>query len=255
MGSGPTRLLAVTVCALALLGGSAAGASAAPDTRPVRSVLATGDLGTERLSDEERITRVANAFGTAAVHALPTASSRTVGRLRLQTEDGPLEVYLVLESHRDRLGRVWLRIRLPMRPNGRTGWVQRSSLGELRVVRTQLRVNRRTLRATLYRDGRKVWSSPVGIGAAGTPTPAGRFWIRERLRNLGGSAAYGPLAFGTAAYSRLSDWPGGGVIGIHGTNQPQLIPGRPSHGCIRVPNAKIRSLDRLMPVGTPVHII
>ena len=52
------------------------------------------------------------------------------------------------------------------------------------------------------------------------------------MLNPGGS--YGPWAFGTSAYSVLSDWPGGGVIGIHGTNQPHLIPGRPSHGCVRV---------------------
>jgi hypothetical protein len=36
--------------------------------------------------------------------------------------------------------------------------------------------------------------------------------------------------------------PGGGVIGIHGTNQPYLIPGWPSHGCIRVANRPIRRL-------------
>jgi len=53
----------------------------------------------------------------------------------------------------------------------------------------------------------------------------------------------------------LSDWPGGGVIGIHGTDEPQLIPGRPSHGCVRVPNAAITRLHTLMPVGTPVRII
>jgi lipoprotein-anchoring transpeptidase ErfK/SrfK len=44
------------------------------------------------------------------------------------------------------------------------------------------------------------------------------------------------------------------VIGIHGTNQPSLIPGRPSHGCIRVPNPAVHRLARLMPVGTPVRI-
>jgi lipoprotein-anchoring transpeptidase ErfK/SrfK len=89
----------------------------------------------------------------------------------------------------------------------------------------------------------------------GTITPKGRFWIRERLRNLGGNPIYGPWAFGTSAYSdTLTDWPGGGVVGIHGTNQPQLIPGRPSHGCVRVPNAKISRLVKLMPIGTPITI-
>ena len=35
---------------------------------------------------------------------------------------------------------------------------------------------------------------------------------------------------------------------------PSLIPGRPSHGCVRVPNAKVLQLKRLMPVGTPIWI-
>jgi hypothetical protein len=249
------RISVVTACALALLGGSAVRAAAATDTRPVRPPAATTAIGTERLSDELRVTRVANALLRSPVHAQPSKFSAAVGRLHFQTEDGPLEVYLVLESRLDSLGRLWLRVRLPMRPNGRTGWVVREALGPLRVVRTYLRVNRQTLRATLYRDGRKIWSSPIGVGKPGTPTPAGNFWIRERLRNLGGGTIYGPWAFGTAAYSVLSDWPGGGVVGVHGTDAPQLIPGRPSHGCIRVPNEKISQLARLMPIGTPVRIL
>ena len=124
---------------------------------------------------------------------------------------------------------------------------------KLRVLETSLEIDKRALKARLFRDGREVWTSSVGIGASGTPTPSGRYWIRERLTGFNNSV-YGPLAFGTAAYSRLSDWPGGGVIGIHGTNQPGLIPGRPSHGCIRVPNGKIVQLDKLMPVGTPLWI-
>ena len=253
--TGAIRTAVATSCALALLGGGAARAAAAPDQRPVRPLVSLTPFGDERLSDEERLTRFANAVQRSPVHARPTKASRVVTRLRYQTEDGPLEIYLVLASHRDSRGRVWLRVRLPMRPNGRTGWVARDALGELRAVTTKLRVNRRTLRATLYRGGLKIWSSRIGVGTPATPTPAGHFWIRERLRNLGGGTIYGPWAFGTAAYSVLSDWPGGGVVGIHGTNQPQLIPGRPSHGCIRVPNDKIKQLARLMPIGTPVEIL
>jgi hypothetical protein len=176
-----------------------------------------------------------------------------VARLRWYTEDGYPEIYPALRRGRDAWGRPWLLVRVPMRPNGRTGWVLERSLAPLRLVRTRLVIDRRRLRATLTLGGRRVWSSPVGVGAPGTPTPAGRFWIRERLRGLGG--IYGPWAFGTGAYSSLSDWPGGGVVGIHGTNQPWLIPGRPSHGCVRVPNPAVRRLARLMPVGTPVLIL
>jgi hypothetical protein len=205
-----------------------------------------------RLSDEKRVTRWAYANETVYARSTPRRTAKKVARLRYRTEDGLPEIYVALES-RIRRHREWVRVRLPMRPNGRKGWVRRESLGPFHVVRTHLRVNRRTLRATLYKRGKRIWRSPVGVGAPGTETPAGRFYIRERLHGFG--SIYGPVAFGTSAYSRLSDWPGGGVVGIHGTNQPSLIPGRPSHGCIRVPNGAVARLARLMPIGTPVRII
>jgi lipoprotein-anchoring transpeptidase ErfK/SrfK len=140
-----------------------------------------------------------------------------------------------------------------MRPNGRTGWMRRDALGMFHIVHTALGINREAMRATLYRDGKRIWTSPVGTGRPSMPTPAGHFYIRERLRGFG--ATYGPVAFGTSAYSVLSDWPGGGVVGIHGTDEPGLIPGHPSHGCVRVPNGAILALERLMPLGTPVRIV
>ena len=236
--------------ALAVTAAVAPSGAAAADVRPVG---ATGPLETERLSDEETVTRVARPVELGRVYARPSIRSRKKGRLRLETEDGVHELYLVLRSKVDSSGRTWLEIRLPRRPNGQKGWVKRDMLGPLKTLTTFLKVDRTRLRATLYKRGKRIWSSPVGVGAASTPTPAGRFYVRERLRSLGG--VYGPWAFGTSAYSRLSDWPGGGVVGIHGTNQPELIPGRPSHGCVRVPNWKIVQLKRLMPVGTPVRIV
>ena len=221
----------------------------------MRPIGSQGPLGDARLSNESTVSRFAGAVARVAVRARPVRTAPRVGRLRYLTEDGPFEVYPALESNVDRHGATWVRIRLPARPNGGTGWVPRAALGPLRTVTTLLRVNRATLRATLYRAGRRIWSSRIGVGKPSTPTPAGRFWIRSRLHGLRGDPAYGPYAFGTAAYSVLSDWPGGGVVGIHGTNEPGLIPGRPSHGCVRVPNAAITRLWRLMPVGTPVRIL
>jgi hypothetical protein len=245
------------ICSLAAgLAVAAAGAPAAGAwERPVRPLGIEGPLGDERLSDEWRLTRLAHPISRSIVRARPDGTSPARGRLRYRTEDGPPEVYLVLSSRvQEENERVWLKVRIPGRPNGRTGWVPRDALGPMFAVSTKLLVDRRRLVATLFRDGRPIWRSRIGVGARSTPTPGGRYWIRSRLRNLGGSPIYGPWAFGTAAYSRLSDWPGGGVIGVHGTNQPQLIPGRPSHGCIRVPNRRIRVLARLMPLGTPVEI-
>jgi hypothetical protein len=209
-------------------------------------------IGQQVLSNERTISFWAHAVVAAPVRSAPRRRARIVARLRFLNEDDLPEIYLVLRRATSQTGATWLQVRLPMRPNGRVGWVPEGALGPMHAVRTQLVIDRRRLRATLYRRGRPVWSSPVGIGKAGTPTPAGRFYIRDRLTSL--SAVYGPFAFATSAYSRLSDWPGGGVVGIHGTTQPELIPGRPSHGCVRVPNAAIQRLARLMPLGTPVLI-
>jgi hypothetical protein len=207
-----------------------------------------------KLSDEREITRWASPLQRAIVRRRPDSHAKRVARLRYDTEDGYAEVYIALRSYTGPHGKEWVEVRLPMRPNGRKGWVPRSALGRLRTVNTFLSIDRRTLRATLFRSGRPIWRARVGVGKHSTPTPAGDFWIREKLAPLRGGSIYGPLAFGTAAYSRLSEWPGGGVIGIHGTNEPHLIPGRPSHGCVRVRNGPIRKLGRLMPVGTPVLI-
>lgn len=233
------RTLALGLTTL-LLGFAGAGVAAEPEVT--------------QLSDERTVTQWAHIESRAPVLAEPNEGARPVSRLRFDTEDGLPEIYVMLRQHVGPDGRPWVEVRIPARPNGQTGWVQRGALGPARTVRTQLRIDRRRLRATLYRSGKRIWSARVGIGKRGSPTPAGNFYIRERISNLRGSPVYGPLAFGTSAYSRISDWPGGGVVGIHGTNQPNLIPGRPSHGCVRVRNASIRRLARLMPLGTPVVV-
>jgi L,D-transpeptidase catalytic domain len=202
---------------------------------------------------------VRDASRWASVRRAATARSALgpraaiVGRLETRTPEGTTNLVLVL-GHAIAHGRVWVRIRLPVLPNNTTGWVPREALGGQRVVETRLVVDRRTLTATLFRNGRRVFSAPVGIGQPQWPTPAGEFYIRNRLRGFE-SPFYGPLAFGTSARSSvLTDWPAGGFVGIHGTDRPDLLPGRVSHGCIRMRNDDILELGRLMPIGTPLTI-
>ena len=138
-----------------------------------------------------------------------------------------------------------------MLPNGTTGWVRRDRLSGYEVVRTHLIVDRRRLVARLERRGRTVLRARIGIGERRWPTPRGSFIVRNRITGFD-DPLYGALAFGTTAKrATLTDWPGGGFIGIHGTSQPQILPGRVSHGCIRMRNGDILRLDRLMPIGTP----
>jgi hypothetical protein len=248
-----------TVALVALLSGIAAHAPAVAVAEVVPAAVAEPLLDIDEpgetaiLSDEKRVTRWAHANAKYPIRTAAASTARTITHLRFKTEDKLDEVYLVLDAKVDADGQPWLHIRIPMRPNGRTGWVPADMLGPLKTVTTQLVIDRTAKKAKLYKAGRRIWEASVGIGKPGTPTPRGSFYIRERLRGNGG--AYGPWAFGTSAYSNISDWPNGGVVGIHGTNQPGLIPGRPSHGCVRVRNDKIRKLARLMPIGTPVRIV
>src|SRR5213079_2100419 len=115
-------------------------------------------------------------------------------------------------------------------------------------------VDRRSFTVTLQKDGVPIFKSIVGVGKSFWPTPRGEFYIRSKLTNFG-DPFYGPVAFGTSARSAvLTDWPGGGFVGVHGTSMAELIPGRISHGCIRMRNEAILRLAQLMPVGTPLTI-
>jgi hypothetical protein len=209
----------------------------------------------ETLSVPGEVSRWAFVDRRAIARREPAAGAKAVARLRLKTQDGTDELVLALERHFDAAGRVWVRVRLPILPNGATGWVPEEALGAYHRVRTWLKIDRRRLKATLIRSGKPVFRARVGIGQRRWPTPAGEFYVRDRLSGFGGRGMYGPLAFGLNARSAvLTDWPGGGFIGVHGTNQPYLLPGRVSHGCVRMKNRDILRLGRLMPVGTPVTI-
>jgi L,D-transpeptidase catalytic domain len=208
----------------------------------------------DRLASARYLTRWSVVRVPTSAHAAPSTGSPVVARLLTRTPEDTADVLTVLRARTGLDGGVWIEVRLPVLPNGSVGWVKRSSLGGYQAVSTHLIVDRERLQATLLRAGERIFTAPVGIGAPGSPTPAGEFTVRSRLTRYA-SPFYGPVAFGTTARSAvLTDWPDDGYIGIHGTNAPQLLPGRVSHGCIRLRNRDILRLAALMPVGTPVTI-
>ena len=238
------RRLVLFLCAFALLAQSAA-AQEPSSSKPAREVLSTPGA----------LSHWAFVMRKTVVRRSPSARARLVGRLSTRTSDDTDELVLLLERAIDADGRRWIRVRLPSREPDKTGWVPQRSLGVFYPVDTWLKISRNRFTATLLRKGKVVFRARVGIGQRRWPTPRGEYYIRNRLSGYGLGGPYGPLAFGTSAMSAtLTDWPGGGVIGLHGTNQPGLIPGRISHGCIRMKNKDILRLDKLMPVGTPVSI-
>jgi len=208
----------------------------------------------EQLSDERTFTTWATYARAGRVTSRPFGHGRRIATLHSLTADRLPEVYVILRSETDRKGHTSLLVRVPVRPNGTKGWVDRGALSRFRRVNTRIVVNRRALTLTLLRASRQVVRMRVGVGAASNPTPAGHFWVNERFQ-VAGAPAYGPYAIGTTAFApHLTDWPGGGVVGIHGTDEPNLIPGHISHGCIRLHNSDIARLVRLVPLGTPIDI-
>jgi hypothetical protein len=215
---------------------------------PAFTVPAPRELG------RARGTAVWAPIRTAVFASSRPAGGRVVARLGKLTPEGTTNIVLVLGRVATRGHGVWIRVSLPVLPNGTTGWVPRAALGGYGVVNTHLIIDRRSLTVTLLRGGRPIFRASIGIGQASTPTPPGEFVVRDELTRYS-SPSFGPIAFGTSARSAtLTDWPAGGYVGIHGTNQPSLLPGRVSHGCIRMRNADILRLARLMPVGTPITI-
>lgn len=207
-----------------------------------------------RLGSLRHLTIWAPVARPAQARRSPHRAARVVAFLSTSTPEGTRNLVTVIERRRDRQGDGWVRVRLPVLPSNTTGWVPRTALGGYESVDTRLDVDLRRLQATLYRRGRAVLRAAVGVGMPGWSTPRGSFYVRNRLSRYR-SATYGPVAFGTSARSpAATDWPAGGFVGIHGTDRPDLLPGRVSHGCIRMRNPDILALARLMPVGTPVRI-
>lgn len=201
------------------------------------------------------LTRWSPVLRPVTARTLPSAGAPAIAALSTRTPEDTSNLVVVLDRARDGQGVLWVRVQLPILPANTTGWVPRSALGGYTLVRTHLVVELAQLRATLFSDGRPVFRAPVGVGTPESPTPTGRFYVRDKLTSFA-SSFYGPIAFGTSARSAvLTDWPAGGFIGIHGTSRPELLPGRVSHGCIRMRNPDILRLARLMPVGTPLTIV
>jgi hypothetical protein len=198
--------------------------------------------------------RYAEIYADVSARTRPSSRAKALIRLRQYTPEGTTNVVQTLSGVINHNNEYWVRVRLPMLPNGRTGWVPRRMIGPYNEIWTHLVIDRKLFTATLYRKGRAIFTTRVGVGKPYWPTPAGEFYVRERITGFS-DPIYGPIAFGTNARSNvLTDWPGGGFIGIHGTNQPEILPGRVSHGCVRMPNAAVLRLARLMPLGTPVTI-
>ena len=228
------------VVAAALVG--APGAGAGPSSAAADAVVGSGTILTLEL----------------AVRAKPDTGSRRIAVLREFRSDYRPQYVLALSQVKDpTTGQpTWYRISVPGRPNGRTGWVRASDV-DIQPVYKWLIVYRGARRFQFWDHGRVVRSGKVAVGKPGAETPLGLFYVTWKFDPSidPGWAILGAYAFETSAYSKLTDWPGGGIVGVHGTPWPQLLGQAVSHGCVRMANSNILWLRSRVPLGTPVKIV
>jgi lipoprotein-anchoring transpeptidase ErfK/SrfK len=175
---------------------------------------------------------------------------RVTSRLRNPTAIGAPLTFLVLDR---RPG--WLKVQLPVRPNGSSGWVAQSDVS-IASTPYRLVVSMSKHRLDVIYQGRRVARHPVGVGTVATPTPKGTYYLTELIQPPDPSGAYGPYAFGLSAFSdSLTTFAGGpGQLGLHGTDAPHGLGRDISHGCIRVANTVITELAGQLPLGTPIEL-
>jgi hypothetical protein len=97
----------------------------------------------------------------AVVRAAPRTDARRTGTVATtgRWNGGPVRL-LVLAVRRDDQGRRWLRVALPERPNGRSGWIE-ADFTHLSPVRWRVEISRRARRVRVY--------TPAASGAHGPP--------------------------------------------------------------------------------------
>ena len=193
------------------------------------------------------------AHHRVAVKAAPSSQAKTVATFRRHNVQGNPQVFLLV-GQETADGHSWYRALLPVRPNGTTGFIQS---WELKLSQTpyHLSVNKERRRLTLWSRCQKVRTYPVGIGTKFTPTPVGTFYLASLLKPPTNHSVYGVYAYGLSGYSAvIHNWRWGGVIGLHGTDDPSSVGHFTSHGCIRMYNWDITKLVRILPLGTPITI-
>ncbi len=209
---------------------------------------AFGGLSTDTLPAHN--TMVAMSVGDTDVFESPDASKPII-TIPHTTILGTVAVFEVVE------GPVagWVRVMVPVRPNGTEGWVKATDL-MMYLVDGRFVVDLSDRRLTYFENGKMVLTTPVAVGSDRNPTPEGAFFVTDNVTLADPGSAWGPHAFGISARSdTITEYNGGdGIIGIHGTNRPGSIGNAASLGCIRVPNEVITRLHEMVPIGTPVEI-
>jgi hypothetical protein len=227
-------------------------ATAEPPPPKVPSAEPACSFGTVRAVGDHTVAVAGVAKRTFLAYRKPGRD--VLARFGTVNANGHAMVIQIRGLVKDDCGMLWYYAALPMRPNGVAGFVAARDVAVHRL-NTRIAVNLSDRELVLFREGEPVLRSPVAIGAPGTPTPTGRYYVNQRLIASDPGGPWGPGALGISAFSDvLQEWIQGGPIAIHGTNDPSSIGHAVSHGCIRLSNDVLRRVFKAADAGTPVII-
>jgi len=165
-----------------------------------------------------------------------------------------LATFWAIDEAIDDQDNTWHQVYVPVRPNETKGWVKASDVST-KVLTHDVRIDLSEHRLDLYDRGTLVRSYDIGVGKGETPTPLGEYFVAIKMKTPNPDGVYGVQIMGLSGFSeKLTDWPGGGQVGIHGTNDPSTVGTDVSHGCIRLRNKDILELSNDVHLGTPVFV-
>lgn len=149
----------------------------------------------------------------------------------------------------------WLHVLVTARPNHTEGWVRADDV-TLGATEFRLELDLSTFTLRVYKAATVFLETPVAIGRESTPTPVGRFFMTEIIKNPNDTTIYGAYILATNGYSETLDTFDGGLpqIAFHGTNQPELLGTKASNGCVRMSNEAVTRIAQNVPAGAPIEI-
>ncbi len=249
---------------------TACSVSAAPleaaDTTSTTATTTTTSTTTPTTTTTTRPTTTTTVLSTASLAPGESLAARSDGELGVYAAAGDTEPMFTLEAATvlgtPRVVKViegpdagWMRVSLPVRPNGAEGWIRADDV-TLFVLDRRVEVDLSDRRLEVIGPGGTLLETTVAIGSSSSPTPVGSFFVTDSVIVGNPTGPWGPWAFGLSAYSDVvTEFNGGnGIIGIHGTNRPGSIGYAQSLGCVRVPNDIALELGELISAGVPVEI-
>jgi lipoprotein-anchoring transpeptidase ErfK/SrfK len=218
----------------------------APSTPAVKSKRSTAHIQTIFPAAGQLL------VSSVAVRTKASPGSHVIKTMHMFRDDYRIQEILAVATKLGSDRKPWYKISIPMRPNGTMGWIPARSVS-LSATQGQIVVHRGSRTIDLYWHGKLALHAKVAVGAPGMETPLGHYYVAARFVPYQ-DPFLGVFAVETSAYSRLTEWPGGGVVGIHGTSAPQLLGQAVSHGCVRVSNQTAAAMRKLAPLGTPIWI-